>query len=37
MVADAAHSLGDMVSDVVTLVALRFGRQPTGNYFFYYI
>ena len=28
MVADAAHNLGDLIADVVTLVSLRFSRKP---------
>jgi divalent metal cation (Fe/Co/Zn/Cd) transporter len=28
MIADAAHNLGDLIADVVTLVSLKLGRKP---------
>lgn len=28
MLADAGHSAGDLISDVVTLITLKYARQP---------
>jgi divalent metal cation (Fe/Co/Zn/Cd) transporter len=28
MIADAAHNLGDLLSDIVTLVSLKLARKP---------